>query len=58
MYKLLCMLIFPALCICILFSLCVVSIANEKYNEQPTVKTETMKPITEFLCFRPKTIIF
>lgn len=66
MYKLLRMLIFPALCICILFFLCVVSTAEEKDNEQPTVKTETVEPITvvsytaltEFLCFRSKTIIF
>lgn len=46
MYKLLRMLIFPALCICILFSVCVVSIANGEDNEQPTVKTETVEPIT------------
>lgn len=46
MYKLLRMLIFPALCICILFSLCVVSTAEEKDNEQPIVKTETVEPIT------------
>lgn len=42
MYKLLRTLIFPALCICILLSVCVVSIAEEKDSEQATVKPITI----------------
>lgn len=45
MYKLLRTLIFPALCICILLSVCVVNIADEKDNEQATVREKTVEPI-------------
>lgn len=46
MYKLLRTLIFPALCICILLSVCVVSIADEKDKKEATVKEKTVEPIT------------
>ena len=46
MCKFLRTLIFPALCICILFSVCIISTADGKDDEQPTVKTETVEPIT------------
>lgn len=46
MYKLLRTLIFPALCICILLFVCVVSIADGKDDKQATVKSEIVEPVT------------
>lgn len=46
MYKLLRTLIFLALCIYILFSVCVVGIADENDDEQATVESENVEPIT------------
>ena len=46
MYKLLRTLIFLALCIYILFSVCVVGIADENDDKQATVESEIVEPIT------------
>ncbi len=46
MYKLLRTLIFLALCICILFSVCVIGIADENDDKQATVESEIVEPIT------------
>lgn len=46
MYKLLRTLIFLALCVYILFSVCVVGSADGKEDKQATVKSEIVEPIT------------